>query len=75
MDGALCRAHEARTHLDALGAERERRGQSAPVGYTAGCDDRDVNRIHELGNEHHGRELADVTAGLHAFADDRVRAD
>ena len=74
VDGALLGAHEARPDLDALGSQRERGGHSPAVGDAAGGDDGNVDRVDEQGHEHHGRELPDVTAGLHALADDGVGA-
>ncbi|GAA3137627.1 hypothetical protein GCM10020001_070210 [Nonomuraea salmonea] len=44
-----------------------------PVEEPAGRDDRDVHRVHHLGQQQRGREGPGVPAALAALHDDRVR--
>ena len=76
-DGAgLGRGDEAGADPHAVGAERERGGQAPPVEDAAGRDDRHLvaDRVDDLGDERHGRDLAGVAAGLGALGDDDVAA-
>ena len=45
MDRAFLGAHEARAHVDALGAERQRRDQAAAVAEAARGDHRDLDLV------------------------------
>ena len=73
-DGALVHREEARAHLHALGAERERGRDAAPVGDAARADDRDGDRIGDRRQKGHRGELADVPARFRALGHDGVGA-
>lgn len=57
VDGGLDGAEEARAHVDAAGAEAERRGEALPVGETAGGDEGDLECLPGPGEED---EVGDV---------------
>ena len=69
MRNTLRAQDEARAHLDRLCAERKCRRHAACITDTARADDRNVECIHHLRQECHGRDLADMTAGLRALSD------
>ena len=59
----------------ALRAERERGGDLAAAADAAGREHRrGRDRVDDLGDEHHRRDLAGVAAGLVALGDDHVDA-
>ena len=74
MGDTLLGHDEARAHLHRLRAQRERRADAAGIADAAGRDDGNIHRVHYLRHQGHRRQLADMTAALHAFRSDRVHA-
>ncbi len=58
----------------ALRAERHRGSHLATAADAPGAEDRDVDRVDDLGDQHHRTDLAGVAAGLGALGDDQVDA-
>ena len=60
----------------AVGTERERGGEAAPVEDAAGGDHGHAvaDRVDDLRDERHRRDLSGVPAGLGALRDDEVAA-
>jgi hypothetical protein len=68
---------EARAHVHALGAQRERRDERAAVGHTARGDERDIELLRGARQQDEVRDivLAGMTAALEAIHADGVAAD
>jgi hypothetical protein len=73
--GASLRHAEARAHVDALGAQRQRRRHAAPVGDAARGDDRNAQLARRDGQQHEAGHvvLARMARALEAV--DRHRVD
>ncbi len=73
----LLRRDEARAHVDAFGAERERSDQRSAVRHAAGCDERDLQLLGCARQQDEVRHvvLAGMTAALEAVDADGVAAD
>ena len=74
MDDGLFRHNKPRSHLNRLCAQHESCGHSSAVGNSAGCDHRDLHRVHNLGYQSHGGSFADVAAGLRSLSHHGVSA-
>jgi len=74
MDRALDRAHEARAHVDAVRAERQRRHQPARIAEAARGDHRDLDLIGRNRNEDQPWDvvLARMPGALEAVDRDRI---
>ena len=64
--------HRSAPH--ALRAERHRRRHLPAAADAAGAEDRDVDGVDDLGDQHHRPDLAGVPAGFGALGDDQVDA-
>src|SRR4029078_12046541 len=76
VDGALAGSHEARAHVDALGAERQRRDEAAAVAEAAGGDHRNLDLVAGGRDQNQaGRVvLAGMAGALKAVDRDRIDA-
>src|SRR5208283_2314712 len=74
MRVGLDRGNEAAAHPDALGTERYRGDQAAPIGDTAGREHRHTDRIDHLGYQRHGADAAGMPSGLVPLRDDDIDA-
>ena len=77
VDGGLERAHEARAHVDALGAQGQGRGQTLAVGEATGCDEGYVEGLARAGQEDEVGDvgLADVAGALEPVDGEEVDAE
>ena len=74
VDDGFLRHHETGSHLNALRAKHEGSRKASSIRNASGCDNRNAHRVHNLGNQSHGRRGADMSAAFHAFSNHSVCA-
>ena len=74
MDNGFFGRGKRGSNLHAFRAQHESSCHSSSVGDSAGSDNRNAHSIHYLGNQRHGCDLTDMSAGLGSFRNDSVGA-
>ena len=70
MDCAFPGAEKPCAHLYAAGAQHKSRCYPAAAGNTAGSQHREISRIADLGDKHHGTQLTHMPAAFTALGNE-----